>query len=255
MKLIILAAGMGTRLMPYTLDKPKCLVELMGKSLLDYQVDIYRDLGVEDVVIVGGYKSECFRGRFQVLINPDYKTTNMVMSLFCASEHLVDDVIISYGDVVHSPNIINSAMNYSGSIGVPIDMRWLDYWKNRFSDVLDDAETLKISKDLIVEIGKKPKNIQEIQAQYMGLIRLNRHGVKIFKDLYNQGLDGRLIQGKHITNAYMTDFLQEIIDMGNPIGAIKCCDDWIEIDSAKDLELKITSDRLINITSSNNFPS
>ena len=105
----------------------------------------------------------------------------------------------------------------------------------------------------IFEIGKKPLSIKDIQAQYMGLIKLNNSGTTIFKKLYEEALMGRLIQGKHVSNAYMTDFLQEIIDSGFTVDAIQSNEDWIEIDSPEDLKLEITSNRLINIIQQTNL--
>ena len=58
MKAIIVAAGMGRRLRPYTDDRPKCLVEINGKSILQRQLDAYRAAGIDEVHIVRGYMKE-----------------------------------------------------------------------------------------------------------------------------------------------------------------------------------------------------
>lgn len=58
MKAILLATGEGTRLRPYTLDRPKCLVEIDGKSLLDRQLDVLRAADIEPIILIGGYHSE-----------------------------------------------------------------------------------------------------------------------------------------------------------------------------------------------------
>ena len=98
MKALILAAGEGTRLRPYTADRPKCLVEVAGRSLLDRQLDVLGAAGVAPVVVVGGYRAEMLpRPGIEVLLNPRYATTNMVTTLFCAEEvsvnpHRVDSV-------------------------------------------------------------------------------------------------------------------------------------------------------------------
>ena len=57
MKAIILAAGEGIRLRPYTLDRPKCLVELVGKSLLEHQLAALRAAGITDITMVTGYRA------------------------------------------------------------------------------------------------------------------------------------------------------------------------------------------------------
>ena len=58
MKAIIVAAGMGRRLSPYTDDRPKTLVEINGRSILERQVDAYRAAGVDEINIVRGYMKE-----------------------------------------------------------------------------------------------------------------------------------------------------------------------------------------------------
>ncbi|NNL95809.1 MAG: NTP transferase domain-containing protein, partial [Xanthomonadales bacterium] len=101
MKLLILAAGMGTRLKPLTDDKPKVLTELNGKTLLQRQLDTAHEAGVHDVVLIGGYLADQLRGfGAELVINEDYATTNMVQSLFCARSHFGNDFIMSYGDIV-----------------------------------------------------------------------------------------------------------------------------------------------------------
>ena len=58
MNVIILAAGKGERLKPLTNETPKCLVKLFGKSLLDWQIETFRKLGISDITIITGYKNE-----------------------------------------------------------------------------------------------------------------------------------------------------------------------------------------------------
>ena len=101
MKAIILAAGEGTRLRPHTLDRPKCLVELSGKPLLLHQVDALHATGVDDIVVVTGYRADQIESLgFSTINNPAYDRTNMVKSLMCASSLLdgSDDILICYAD-------------------------------------------------------------------------------------------------------------------------------------------------------------
>ena len=82
---LILAAGEGTRLRPYTLDKPQCLVPLLGRSLLERQATILRRTGISDIQVAAGYRAEqieCLG--FEVSINARFNSTNMVATLFSA---------------------------------------------------------------------------------------------------------------------------------------------------------------------------
>ncbi len=77
MKAIILAAGRGSRLLSLTDDRPKCLVELYGKPLLDWQIKALRDAGIQDITVVRGYLKDKITGEFETLENPRWFKTNI----------------------------------------------------------------------------------------------------------------------------------------------------------------------------------
>ena len=82
MNAIILAAGKGERLHPLTENKPKCLVELFGKSLLQWQINAFHEFGIDDITVVSGYKSEEIHSPYvTILKNEKFDSTNMVESL------------------------------------------------------------------------------------------------------------------------------------------------------------------------------
>ena len=79
MNAIILAAGQGKRLAPLTNDRPKCLVKLFGKSILERQIDILQNNGIEDITIVTGHQSDSIDiHKIEKIRNDDYKNTNML---------------------------------------------------------------------------------------------------------------------------------------------------------------------------------
>ena len=250
MKAIILVAGEGTRLRPYTLDCPKCMVEVDGTSLLDRQIAVLKSQGITDIVLVGGYKHEMLQGKASRLkINPRYYETNMVWTLFCAENEIEGDVIISYGDIVYSKEILQELLKSKADIAVTIDKDWESYWRARNEDPLDDAETLKLDpKGRIVEIGQKPKSLSEIEGQYMGLIKLSSKGAtqlkSIFKDLVE---NNKLLHDKSIENAYMTDLLQVVINKKITVQSVPIFAGWVEIDTVSDLKSPVTSSRLKKI--------
>ena len=95
MKALILAAGRGSRMKNLTDDKPKCLIEFRGRPLLDWQLDAIHEAGINDIAIVTGYKREMLIGRgLKEFNNPRWNETNMVFSLACAEEWLIDESCI-----------------------------------------------------------------------------------------------------------------------------------------------------------------
>ena len=249
LKVVILAAGEGTRLRPYTLDRPKCMVEIDGVSLIDRQLEVLKSEGIGDIVIIGGYKSEMLkRGDIKLKVNARYFETNMVWTLFSAEEELEGDVIVSYGDIVYSKNILKALIKSKADIAVTIDMKWEGYWRERNENPLDDAETLKLRKDgTISEIGQKPSSLEEIEGQYMGLMKFSSEGVRQIKSAFHSALESGKLLGKEVENSYMTDLLQFIVSIGGKVASVQIDEDWVEVDTVEDLHAPITLERVKRI--------
>ena len=216
LKAIILAAGEGTRLRPYTLDRPKCLVEVDGRSLLDRQLAVLRAEGIQRVVLIGGYREEMLRrDDTESRVNPRYAETNMVWTLFCAEDALEGDILLCYGDIVYSREVLQALLRSKADIAVTIDLDWEAYWRARNEDPLDDAETLKLAEDgRILEIGQKPKSLAEIEGQYMGLMKFTAQGMQLLIKTFHDAKGAGSLRGKPLEKAYMTDMLQAMIDLG-----------------------------------------
>lgn len=241
MKAIILAAGRGSRLHPYTADCPKCLTEIGGMTLIDRQLKTLRNAGINDIVIVSGYLSKMLRleGTQQV-INIDWETTNMVESLFAAEDFFSDDIIVSYSDIVYEPKVIHALINCQADISVIVDRKWRAYWEHRFEDPLSDAQSLKFDKTgAIIDIGQKVDDIDTIKAQYIGLMRFQGSGVEVLKNTHRDlGKTSRPWMQKHpIKQAYLTDLLMEIILSGGNVQSVPIDNGWLEIDTTKDFEV------------------
>ena len=179
MRVIILAAGFGQRLRPLTDDKPKAMVKFRGQTILQRQIDLFKSFGLSSVVIVGGHGFNALRDNGCKLVkNIEYAKTNMVYSLLCAREYLDDDLIVSYGDIVYEPSILKTLIQSDHEISVAVDVNWRPYWEQRFDCPLSDAETLKLGKDdELLEIGNEPQGYEDIQAQFMGLMKFKKEGV------------------------------------------------------------------------------
>ena len=105
MKALILAAGQGTRLGEISKNKPKCLINLFGKTLLESQIEILKSANINNINIVTGFKSELLKNYdLKQFHNKDFKSTNMVFSMFKAKDLFVseyEDLIVSYGDIIY----------------------------------------------------------------------------------------------------------------------------------------------------------
>ncbi len=237
---IILAAGQGTRLRPLTDDKPKALVKLAGRPLIDYQLQTMSACGITDIHIAGGYRADVLqRLGLPTTINPRFASTNMVASLLCAREFITsdEDLLISYGDIVYEPQNLQAVMASPAEIALMIDLDWRALWTLRQEDPLQDAETLVMDAEHnVLELGKKPDGYERIQGQYTGLIKVRGDKCVDLVAFYD-GLDQAAeYDGGGFDNMYMTSFLQLLIDAGWDTKAVTVHGGWLEVDSVDDLQ-------------------
>jgi choline kinase len=147
------------------------------------------------------------------------------------------DLLIAYGDIIYEERVLQALLAVEAPLGVSIDTEWRRFWSIRMDDPLSDAETLKLDpEDHIVELGKKPKSYDEIQGQYMGLIKVRGDCVRAFREFWN-ALDRDVLRdGKNFDNMYMTTFLQELINAGWLAKAAYTENGWLEVDTVEDLD-------------------
>lgn len=232
MKGVILAAGRGSRMVRFTEDRPKCLNLLAGRTLLDWQLDSLRKGGVRDIVVVGGYRSDQLVGDWTLIVNPRWAETNMVRSLCAASDLLqAEGAVISYSDIVYSPDHIVRLLACDAEIAITYDERWMDLWSLRFDDPLSDAESFKTRNGRLVEIGAKSKTVQEIEGQYMGLLKISAEGWKTISGVL-QGLPEAAVD-----KLDMTSLLSMLLERDSEIRTVPVVGKWCEVDSAGDLEI------------------
>ncbi|SFR51064.1 Choline kinase [Marinobacter daqiaonensis] len=241
MKVIILAAGKGTRLRPYTHDRPKCMVELAGRPLLHRQLDVIKSVGIRisDIAIVGGYlKNQLTAPGVKVFVNDRFAETNMVNTLFCAESFMSPgvDLLICYGDVVYEQRVLERLLETEGEVSIAADKEWRRLWSLRMEDPLADAETFKIKSGRVVELGKKPNDYKDVEAQYMGLIKVRADKVQDFINFYHSLDPSESYDGKDFENMYMTSFIQSLIDSGWDIRPALISNGWLEVDTAIELE-------------------
>src|SRR3712207_5893851 len=108
-KAIILSAGKGSRLLPLTAERPKCLIELSGRSLLEWQLDALEEAGLTDIVVVTGFRDDLVDGvaarrrGVRTLFNPFYHVADNLGSVWMAREELDRDTLLLNGDTLISP--------------------------------------------------------------------------------------------------------------------------------------------------------
>jgi choline kinase len=234
MRAVILAAGRGSRMGALAGDRPKCLVELAHKPLVRRQIAALRGGGVTTVGIVRGYLGNMINIEdITYFENPRWAETNMVMSLVAAATWLrSDSVVISYADIFYGGDVVRDLTASSGDLVVAYDRNWRTLWTRRFVDPLSDAETFRTdARGNLMDIGRRTTQIDDIEGQYMGLIKLTPQAWRAVEAVLGA------VDAKTRDAMDMTTLLRTLLESGFPIGTAAITGQWGEIDSSSDLEL------------------
>ena len=239
---IILAAGMGNRLNPLTKDIPKGMVKLFEKSLLEMQIDIFKQCDINDITIVTGHLGEKITfPDINYIKNQNFSLTNINESLFCAKEKLQDESIISYSDIIFEKKIIEQLVNFNGNIGIGVRLNFKSHYNGRTLHPISEAENVVIENNKIIKMQKnisKCDNNQNI-GEFLGLMKLSKNASNILVQKYSElenSHAGKFHDAPSLKQAYITDMLQEIIDSDYLVEPILIDGKWCEIDTEQDLE-------------------
>ncbi len=242
MKAIIVAAGMGRRLAPYTDDRPKCLVEVAGKTILARQLDAYRAAGVNEIHVVRGYLAE----RIDVpdvhyFENPDYRANNILASLFCAEAAMSGGFFFSYSDIVFRPDAVRALVASDADYSLIIDRRWADAYHGRDLHPISEAELARVDAGRVLRVGKKLVTPADAHGEFIGLARFSAAAADQMRASWHQLLRDRGPEppfgtAPHLRTAYLTDLLNHLLDAGAAMRSIDIDGDWREIDTTQDLE-------------------
>ena len=242
MKVIILAAGMSSRLRPLTSNKPKCMLKLFNETPLERQIKIFRNYNINDITIVTGYRSEVIDvSNVNYVKNENYETTNINESLFCALEPSNSPVLVTYSDIVFEPKIVQQMLEITNDIRLAVRINWKECYQNRTMHPLSEAENVLIENGRILETRKNISKALENQqiGEFLGIMMLSSEQIKILLERYSdlkKNHTGTFHSSSSLHTAYLTDMLQEMIDFGVRINPVFAEGRWFEIDTLEDIK-------------------
>lgn len=234
MKLIILAAGKGSRIFK-DINKNKCLVKINNQTIIEKIINDAISCGIKNIEVVLGYRSNFvikiikkFK-EVSFVINKKYNSTDMVYSSILALKKTNTDAMICYSDIIFNKSIFKKliGLNYK-NITIPYITNWKNVWKRRNKSIFEDAETFKIKGNKLLEIGNKitKKNLKSVKGQFMGIIYLPKEKIGKLINEFKRGSN----------KIQYTSFINSLIKIKIPIQIIKHKNYWYEFDDIDDLK-------------------
>ena len=241
-KALIVAAGLGSRLKTHTKNLPKCMLDFGGKTLLERQLDAYKKCNINNISLIRGYKKEKINYKgINYYDNKDYKNNNILNSIFYAEKNINGNLIISYSDILFDPSVVQRLIESNHDISVVVDIDWRGYYVGRKDHPISEAENVIFNSDNKVEkIGKINTGNEEVHGEFIGMIKLSNRGTEIFKEHFHRlkkiYWNKPFQRAKIFQKAYLTDFIQELVDIGIKVHCVIIESGWKEIDTVEDYQ-------------------
>jgi L-glutamine-phosphate cytidylyltransferase len=231
MKAIILSAGQGSRLGHLVDDRPKCLIEFSGRTLLDRQLDTLEANGVHEVVVVTGFHDELVNQAIarrtggptvRMIFNPFYKVADNTGSLYMAREELSGDCLVWNGDTLVSRALMAKVVgNDRSGICVTIDR------KDGYDD--DDMKVVAAEDGRLHAIGKRIS--EGVNAESIGLLAFRSGGAEQFRDAIERAM--RTSEG---TTIWYLRVIHHLAQTGEVWTLDIRGEEWGEVDFPEDVE-------------------
>lgn len=249
-KAVIVAAGKGRRLQPYTDQVPKCLVPVAGRPIMLRQLDAFRAHGVSETVVVRGYRADVLERRkaelgsgVRFVENPDYEHNNILQSLFKAEAELDGPFLFTYADIVFTREVVRDLLATPGDVCLVIDRDFAKVYDGRTDHPLPEAEVSSLDeRGRVRAVGKRALPPSEAFGEFIGLAKFSAAGARALTSAwrtlsaeYAGRPDAPFGRATRWIDAYLTDMLQHLIDTGVEVVPVPIRGQWREIDTVQDL--------------------
>lgn len=226
MKVLLLAAGRGTRISRYLSGNPKCTVDIGGEKLIRYTVDLFHKKGITDIGIVLGYRAEVIREvlsdkNVRFFYNPFYDVTNSIASAWFAKDFLAaaDDTLIMNADVYLEEAMLDKILQTQLS-----PVMFADGTRKEEADY-----KFKYTDGILVKYGKDLTG-DDISGEYIGIGRFSRE----FMPEFLAQLEEMISTQRH--SVWWENILYEMVGSRNVYVASLDGLFWAEVDYIEDYE-------------------
>jgi len=233
---ILLAASRGAELKELTEDRPKVLIDINGKPLIEQSIDSFYDHDIKDITIVTGYKSEAFKfPNIKYVKNEAFDSTSELSSLALAKKEIVDNCIISYGDILYRKYILSRLLEEKGDITIVVDATTESRSKEYTGDFVTCSRShTKNFSDSSAELKKmsfgKISEAQGVHGEWIGLIKTNKVGSEVISKTLNE-----LSSRPDFNKMKLPDLMNELLERKIKINVMYIDGHWMDIDTYADV--------------------
>ncbi|MBS2013703.1 MAG: phosphoenolpyruvate mutase [Deltaproteobacteria bacterium] len=236
---IVLAAGPGSELGELVKDRPKAMVPIAGKPILDHILDAYRSANVRELVVVRGYAKDAVKVQGASFVDNDaYATTDELASLAAAKASLDGPCIVSYGDVLFKKYVLDELLETPGDFVVAVDSmaspngadakdgnRKIDWAicsePHSRMNVLAASPTLK---DVTTD-----NKATGITGEWTGIFKMSANGAKAVREILGT------LSEKELATLKIPDLLKRLVKEGREVRVVYTRGGWLDVDTLGDV--------------------
>ena len=231
MKAILLSAGQGRRLLPLTETIPKCLLELHGQSLIEWQMHELAKCGIDDVTVVVGFgaehveellKTQSIIPHIRMVYNPFFGIADNLVTCWVARPEMDEDFLLLNGDTVFEAQVLDRALNAPIRPVTMVMDRKSTYDADDMKLILNGESLVKVGKDISPELA---------DGQSIGMLLFRGDAPALFQ----QALERAIRTPQALKQWYLSvidDMAQSGFVWTHSIQGLQ----WAEIDCAEDLD-------------------
>ncbi len=246
---VILAAGASEALGELTADRPKAMLEVLGRTILEHQLAALHACGVHEVAVVRGYRKESISaGGVRLYDNDRWADTGELASLLCAREELERGgrVLVLYGDIIFDPSTLRRLLESRADVAALVDRAWPERKGERLPKDPDLVRTAAPrgaatpryvpgleAEAAVQQIGRR-LDVDAADGEFAGAVALSARGARALLDACAPGRVGPFHEAPSLERALLTDALQELIARGQEVRAVPIYKGWSEVDTFDD---------------------
>jgi phosphoenolpyruvate phosphomutase len=252
---IILAAGFEPGLLPLIEDRPKALLDIKGKSILERQVETLNACNIKDIVVVRGYQKDKFTlPNIRYYDNEDYEKNFDLASLFCAEAELRGRCLVLYGDILFDRGVLEKLLQSDKDISLVVDRAWYDHRGHVQPGEASPKPDLVLLRDppeqgyrflpstadtTVARIGQQ-QPAEDAHGEFIGMAMFSAKGVELVRQAYHRVVashrSGPFHEAPSLAQASLTDIFQELIEHGQDVYAVNIYKGWMEVDTFEDYQ-------------------